>query len=49
LATSGDRFASIATASDFPRTIYEKLGYTVFGELKDCPPGHAHYFLSKAL
>lgn len=28
---------------------YEKLGYTVFAELKDFPPGHSRLFLRKAL
>ncbi len=28
---------------------YEKLGYTIFGELDDLPPGHKRYFLQKSL
>ena len=28
---------------------YEKNGYSVFGELKDCPKGHSRYYMSKAL
>ena len=32
-------------AKDF----YEKNGYSVFGELKDCPKGHSRYYMSKAL
>jgi len=28
---------------------YEKLGYAVFGEIADCPPGHNRYFLHKQL
>lgn len=28
---------------------YEKHGYQVFGELKDFPPGHQRYYLSKEL
>lgn len=31
------------------RPFYEKHGYTVFGELKDFPPGHKRYFLQKTL
>ncbi|MFN2453316.1 MAG: GNAT family N-acetyltransferase [Pyrinomonadaceae bacterium] len=31
------------------RPFYEKHGYTVFGELKDFPPGHNRYFLQKTL
>lgn len=26
---------------------YQKLGYSVFGELKDYPPGHSRFFLQK--
>lgn len=26
---------------------YKKLGYTVWGEFKDCPPGTTHYYLYK--
>ena len=32
-------------AKDF----YEKNGYSVFGELKDCPKGHSRYYMSKSL
>ena len=28
---------------------YERLGYEVFGELADYPPGHRRYFLKKSL
>ena len=28
---------------------YQKLGYAVFGELADFPPGHIRYFLQKQL
>lgn len=28
---------------------YEKYGYEVFGELRDFPPGHQRYFLTKRL
>ena len=28
---------------------YERLGYEVFGELADYPPGHRRYFLRKSL
>lgn len=31
------------------RGFYEKLGYTVFGQLDNTPPGHTRYFLSRAL
>lgn len=29
------------------RGFYEKNGYNVFGEIKDCPPGTICYFLKK--
>lgn len=28
---------------------YQKLGYTVFGELANCPAGHTRYYLQKQL
>jgi GNAT superfamily N-acetyltransferase len=28
---------------------YEKLGYHVFGELRDFPPGHTRYYMTKRL
>lgn len=31
------------------RGFYEKLSYTVFGVLEDCPPGHCRYYLTKRL
>ena len=31
------------------RGFYEKLGYVVFGEIADHPPGSSRYFLSKRL
>jgi GNAT superfamily N-acetyltransferase len=31
------------------RGFYEKLGFTLFGEIKDYPPGHGRYFLQKRL
>lgn len=31
------------------RVFYERLGYAVFGELPDCPPGFTRSFLRKAL
>jgi len=29
--------------------LYEKLGYTVFGVLEDCPEGYTRYYMSKKL
>ena len=31
------------------RGFYEKLGYTIFGDLPDYPEGHSRYFLNKLL
>lgn len=31
------------------RGFYEKLGYTVFAEIENCPPGNTVYFLKKNL
>lgn len=31
------------------RPFYEKIGFTLFGELAGCPPGGAKYYLSKRL
>ena len=29
------------------KEFYEKLGYEVFGKIKDCPPDTIHYDLKK--
>jgi GNAT superfamily N-acetyltransferase len=39
----------LTTFSFQARPFYEKLGYEVFAELADYPPGHTHYFLKKRL
>lgn len=31
------------------RGFYEKLGYAVFGQLENTPPGHTRYFLKRSL
>ena len=31
------------------RTFYEKMGFSVYSELKDCPPGTELYFLKKII
>jgi predicted N-acetyltransferase YhbS len=31
------------------RPFYERLGFSVFGELRDCPAGEIRYYLSKLL
>lgn len=45
----GCRHAWLDTFSFQARAFYEKLGYVVFGELPDFPPGHQRYFLRKDL
>ena len=45
----GCRGAYLETFSFQARPLYEKLGYAVFGEIADFPPGHAHFFLRKDL
>jgi ribosomal protein S18 acetylase RimI-like enzyme len=41
------RGAFLETFSFQARPFYEKLGYEVFGELKDYPPGQTQYFMKK--
>jgi GNAT superfamily N-acetyltransferase len=41
--------AFLDTFSFQARPLYEKLGYSVFGELEDCPTGHRHFFMKKML
>ena len=43
----GCRGAWLDTFAFQARGIYEQLGYRVFGEIEDYPPGSARYFLSK--
>lgn len=45
----GCRGAHLETFSFQARPLYEKLGYEVFGEIADFPPGHTFFFLRKAL
>ena len=44
----GCRGAFLETFSFQARPLYERLGYEVFGELADYPPGHTQYFMKKA-
>ncbi|MCU0633778.1 MAG: GNAT family N-acetyltransferase [Gemmatimonadaceae bacterium] len=37
------------TADFQARPFYERLGFTVFGELRDSPPGHVTYFMQRRL
>ncbi|CAN5650387.1 GNAT family N-acetyltransferase [soil metagenome] len=39
--------AWLETFSAQARTLYERCGYTVFGEIADYPPGNVRTFLSK--
>src|SRR5215213_4951129 len=41
--------AWLDTYSFQARGFYERLGYTVFGTIADCPPGHSRLFLQKIL
>ena len=41
--------AFLETFSFQARPLYEKLGYSVFGQINDCPPGHTFFSLSKRL
>lgn len=45
----GFRRARVETTSFQARPFYEKLGYRVYGELKDFPESHVSYFLAKDL
>ncbi len=46
-AKRGCHGAHLETFSFQARPLYEKLGYTVFGQLDDYPPGHVQYFMKK--
>jgi GNAT superfamily N-acetyltransferase len=41
--------AVLDTFSFQARGFYERLGYSVFGILNDCPPGHYRFYLTKRL
>lgn len=45
----GCHAAALDTFSFQARGFYERLGYSVFGTLNDCPPGHSRFFLAKRL
>jgi GNAT superfamily N-acetyltransferase len=45
----GCHAASLDTFSFQARGFYERLGYSVFGILDDCPPGHSRFYLTKRL
>lgn len=39
--------AKLDTTSFQALDFYRKLGYSVFGQVDDYPPGHTHYYLQK--
>jgi ribosomal protein S18 acetylase RimI-like enzyme len=45
----GAKYVFLDTFSFQAPDFYKKYGYQVFGELKDFPPGHQRYFLTKYL
>ena len=45
--TQGCQGVCLGTYSFQTRPFYERLGYEVFVELPDNPPGHAFYFMKK--
>jgi GNAT superfamily N-acetyltransferase len=45
----GCHAAALDTFSFQARGFYERLGYSVFGILNDCPPGHSRFYLTKRL
>lgn len=45
----GCQYAYLDTFSFQALEFYQKLGYTVFGELPDFPAGHSRFFLKKVL
>jgi GNAT superfamily N-acetyltransferase len=45
----GCRYAHLDTFSYQARPFYETLGYEVFGQLDDYPPGHKRFFMKKVL
>jgi GNAT superfamily N-acetyltransferase len=48
-AARGCGSAFLDTFSFQALPFYERLGYEVFGELTDFPPGHSRYFLRKSI
>jgi len=45
----GARHAHLDTFTFQAPEFYQKLGYRMFGELHDCPPGHTRIYLVKDL
>ena len=46
---SGCTIIQLGTFDWQARGFYEKHGYSVFGTLEDCPPGHCQYYMKKLL
>ena len=49
LQESGCTIVQLDTFDWQARGFYEKNGYSVFGTLEDCPPGHCRYYMKKSL
>lgn len=48
-ARRGCRGSYLDTFDFQARGFYERIGYTVFGQIDDMPPGHTRFFLRKPL
>ena len=49
MGARGCRYAHLDTFSYQARPFYDRLGYRLFGELENYPPGHSRFFLRKQL
>ncbi|MCA9909224.1 MAG: GNAT family N-acetyltransferase, partial [Anaerolineae bacterium] len=45
----GCNYAHVDTLDFQAPDFYRQLGYTVWGQLDDLPPGHTRYFMRKTL
>jgi len=45
----GCRYARLATSNFQSPTFYQKLGYTLYGTLENCPPGETVFYFWKKL
>ena len=43
------RYARLATSDYQAPGFYQKLGYTLYGQLENCPPGETAYYFWKDL
>ena len=46
---NGSHLIHLDTFDFQAKDFYLNHGYSVFGELEDCPKGHTRYFMSKVL